>query len=61
MSDRLRFYPLYLTRFVGSLGFVVLLTLMPTYIERLGATGLVVGLFVSALSSREPTSTARLS
>ena len=49
MSDRLRFYPLYLTRFVGSLGFVVLLTLMPTYIERLGATGLVVGLFVSAL------------
>jgi MFS family permease len=49
VSDRLRFYPLYLTRFVGSLGFVVLLTLMPTYIERLGATGLVVGLFVSAL------------
>ena len=49
MSDRLRFYPLYLTRFVGSLGFIVLLTLLPTYIERLGATGLVVGLFVSAL------------
>lgn len=49
MSKRYRFYPLYLTRFVGSLGFITLLTLLPTYIERLGATGVVVGLFVTAL------------
>jgi MFS family permease len=49
MSGRLRFYPLYLTRFVSSLGFITLLTLLPTYVEQLGATGVVVGLFVSAL------------
>ncbi len=49
MADRARFYPLYLTRFVGSLGFIVLLTLLPEYIEQLDATGLVVGLFVTAL------------
>ncbi|SEO47638.1 Predicted arabinose efflux permease, MFS family [Halorientalis persicus] len=50
MSSRRQFYPLYLTRFVGSLGFITLLTLLPTYIEQLGATGVVVGLFVTALS-----------
>lgn len=49
MSDRLQFYPLYLTRFVASLGFITLLTLLPTYIESLGAKGVVVGLFVTAL------------
>jgi MFS family permease len=49
MSDRYRFYPLYLTKFVGSLGFITLLTLLPTYIEQLGATGIVVGLFVTSL------------
>jgi len=49
VSDRYQFYPLYLTRFVGSLGFITLLTLLPNYIEQLGATGLVVGLFVTAL------------
>lgn len=49
MTDRIRFYPLYLTRFAGSLGFIVLLTLLPTYIEELGATGVVAGLFVTAL------------
>lgn len=38
VSRRSRFYPLYLTRFVGSLGFT-LLPLLPTYIEQLGATG----------------------
>jgi MFS family permease len=49
VTNRLRFYPLYLTRFVTSLGFITLLTLLPTYIETLGATGVVAGLFVTAL------------
>ena len=49
MRSRFKFYPLYLTRFVGSLGFITLLTLLPTYIETLGATGVVAGLFVTAL------------
>nr|WP_229380478.1 MFS transporter [Haloarcula sinaiiensis] len=49
MTDRFQFYPLYLTRFVASLGFITLLTLLPNYIEQLGATGVVVGLFVTAL------------
>lgn len=51
MSAQRRFYSLYLTRFVGSLGFITLLTLLPTYIEQLGATGVVVGLFVTALGA----------
>ncbi len=50
MGARSRFYPLYLTRFAGSLGFITLLTLLPNYIEQLGATGVVAGLFVTALS-----------
>lgn len=49
VTSQVRFYPLYLTRFVGSLGYITLLTLLPTYIEHLGATGVVVGLFVTAL------------
>lgn len=49
MTNRFQFYPLYLTRFVASLGFITLLTLLPNYIEQLGATGVVVGLFVTAL------------
>ncbi|MHB9286920.1 MFS transporter [Halobacteriales archaeon Cl-PHB] len=49
MTARRQLYPLYLARFAGSLGFVTLMTLMATYIERLGATGLVAGLFVAAL------------
>lgn len=49
MTTQFRFYPLYLTRFVASLGLIILLTLLPNYIEQLGATGVVVGLFVTAL------------
>lgn len=49
MTDRYDFYPLYLSRFVGSLGFITLITLLPRYIEQFGAEGLVVGLFVTAL------------
>ncbi|WP_225335949.1 MFS transporter [Halomicrobium urmianum] len=50
MTEQRQFYVLYLTRFVGSLGFVMLTTLLPDFIDELGATGLVVGLFVTALS-----------
>lgn len=49
MSDRTDFYPLYLTRFVGSLGFVTLMTLLPDYIDKLDASGVVIGLFITAL------------
>jgi MFS family permease len=49
MAARHRFYPLYLTRFAASLGYIILLTLLPNYIEQLGATGLLAGLFVTAL------------
>lgn len=50
MSDQRQFYALYLTRFVGSLGFVMLTTLLPDFISELQATGIVVGLFITALS-----------
>lgn len=49
MSDRRQFYSLYFVRFVGSLGFVTVITLLPDFINRLGAEGIVVGLFVAAL------------
>jgi MFS family permease len=49
VSRRSRFYPLYLTRFVGSLGYITLLPLLSTCIEQLGATGVTAGLFVTAL------------
>lgn len=45
----LQFGSLYLTRFAGSFGFMTVLTLLPTYIEVLGATGVTIGLFVTAL------------
>lgn len=48
-KDELQFSSLYLTRFAGSFGFMTLLTLLPTYIEVLGATGVTIGLFVAAL------------
>lgn len=41
---------LYFTRFAGAFGLVTLLTLLPTYIELLGATGFVVGMFVTGLT-----------
>ena len=50
MRIRLQFYSLYLSRAVSSLGFIALLTLLPTYIEQLGATGIVAGLFVTGFS-----------
>ncbi|MFB6105972.1 MAG: MFS transporter [Halobacteriaceae archaeon] len=48
-ADGLEFPSLYLTRFATSFGFMTVLTLLPTYIETLHATGVTVGLFVAAL------------
>lgn len=45
-----QFYALYLTRFVGGFGFVTLLTLLPTYIDLFDPSGLVIGLFTTALT-----------
>ena len=36
-------------RFAGSFDFTTVLTLLPTYIDALGATGLTIGLFITAL------------
>lgn len=49
MASRRSYYALYLTRFVGSLGYITVLTLLPFYIDTLGAEGLLVGLFVTSL------------
>jgi MFS family permease len=50
MNDsRLQFYSLYLTRFASSFGIVTVLTLLPTYIDELGATGVTIGVFITAL------------
>lgn len=50
MTKRFQFYSLYLSRAVSSLGLITLLTLLPTYIEQLGATGVIAGLFVTGFS-----------
>jgi len=47
--DELQFSSLYATRFAGSFGFMTVMTLLPTYIEALGATGVTIGLFITAL------------
>jgi len=41
---------LFFTRFASAFGLVTLLTLLPTYIDILGATGFVVGMFVTGLT-----------
>ena len=41
---------LYFTRFASSFGFVTLLTLLPTFINQLGAEGFVLGLFATGLT-----------
>lgn len=48
-QDSRQFYPLYLTRFASSFGLVTLLTLLPTYIDLFDPSGLVIGLFTTAL------------
>ena len=47
--DELQFSSLYVTRFAASFGFMTVLTLLPRYIEVLGATGLTIGLFLTVL------------
>lgn len=47
--DELQFSSLYLTRFAASFGFVTVLTLLPTYIDAFGATGVTIGLFIATL------------
>ncbi|WP_101296117.1 MFS transporter [Halegenticoccus soli] len=49
-SREFQFYSLYLTRFAASLGFISVLTLLPTYIDILNPSGFVVGLFITALA-----------
>jgi MFS family permease len=48
-NDDLQFSSLYLTRFATSFGFMTVLTLLPDYIDALGATGVTIGLFITAL------------
>lgn len=47
--DELQFSSLYVTRFAASFGFMTVLTLLPNYIEALGATGVTIGFFITAL------------
>ncbi|WP_158855418.1 MFS transporter [Halorhabdus sp. CUG00001] len=47
--DRLQFSSLYTMRFAGSFGFMTVMTLLPDYIDALGATGITIGVFVTAL------------
>lgn len=50
VKERLRFYAHLLDAVRGqSGGFIVLPMLLPNYVEQLGATGVIVGLFVTAL------------
>ena len=47
--DRLQFSSLYSMRFAASFGVLTVTTLMPDYIEALGAEGVTIGVFISAL------------
>lgn len=48
-NDELQFSSLYVMRFAGSFGFMSVMTLLPDFIEALGATGITIGVFVTAL------------
>ncbi len=51
MSDTKRqLRALFFTRFANAYGLVTLITLLPTYIELLGAEGLVLGMFATGLT-----------
>lgn len=47
--DELQFSSFYVSRFAASFGFMTVLTLLPNYIEALGATGVTIGLFITTL------------
>jgi len=44
-NDELQFSSLYVMRFAGSFGFMSVMTLLPDFIEALGATGITIGVF----------------
>ncbi len=50
MSDSRQLHALYFTTFASSFGFITLLTLLPTYIDLFEPSGLVIGLFTSAVT-----------
>jgi MFS family permease len=52
-GDRAAFAALYLTRFAGGFGFVTLVTLLPTYIDLYDPSGIVIGLFTTALTAAQ--------
>lgn len=47
--DRLQFSSLYTMRFAASFGVLTVTTLMPDYIDALGAEGVTIGVFITAL------------
>jgi MFS family permease len=49
-GDTRAFYALYVARFAAGFGLVTLLTLLPTYIDILDPSGLVIGLFTAGLT-----------
>ena len=51
LSDRIQFYTLYLVKFAENAGFIALTTLLPTYINLLNPSGIVIGLFITGLTA----------
>jgi len=49
-APRTQLRVLFFSRFANYFGLTTLLTLLPTYIEQLGATGLVLGMFATGLT-----------
>lgn len=49
-SSRAQFGALYLARFASSFGFVTLATLLPEYIDLFSPSGVVIGLFTTAMT-----------
>jgi MFS family permease len=50
VSDARQLYPLYLTRFANSVGYITLLTLLPKYIDLFNPSGIEIGLFTTGLT-----------
>ncbi len=48
-----QFWALYLIRFTGQFGFAALVILLPYYVNRLHASGLVTGLFYSGFTAAQ--------
>ena len=56
-SARAQQYSLYLMAFASSFGTITIMTLMPTYIDLLDPSGIVIGLFVSGLAIAQAVAT----